>query len=904
MPVRDLPERFLVAFSFAGEQRNRVRAIAEAVEARLGRSRVFLDEWYEYYIAGDDSDLTLQELYSNRCVLAVVCVSEHYGGKSWTQTEHRAIRARLMRSREQSANDRGRLGILPIRVGDGDIEGIPFNTIVPDVRLKTLEETVELIIERLRLIDPNLLPSHSPPPNGGQCPYPGLRPFTSNESVFFFGREDETDELMKKLSNPNCRFVAIVGTSGTGKSSLVYAGLLPRLTADASEGNTAWRVVSFKPGSLGNNPFLPLAAALRPLLSNDTVIEPFAIATDLKDTPAKITDYVKAITEASSTQLVLFVDQLEELFTQAQNAYREGFIDLLTKAARYHRVRVLATLRDHSLHQVLRYPELATWLQTGTLVLGPPGRPAFAKMIRCPAERVHVELEDELVRKILDDAGSDAGALPLVAFCLNELCYQSAGRMTLAAYESMGGLFEAISQHAKKLLEDWQPREGVNAEAALKTIFWTLVTVDTNGTVFRRHACLDVFDTAVRDLVEKLINGRLLITVITDALSARAGNCATVELAHAALLDKWPTLNDWIAQNRPYILLRDDLVRAMDIWLKAPEGKGSLLWKGRKLKEARRLLKDQPYAFQTNHIKIDNVRQFIKASTIKEWMNKASIEVLGAILVMFTVVLIVIMTNINPRGTMPVGLFDSNGFKLHDVVGNVWEWTDDCFGNCKNMLTDGSASAGNDHQWCVARGGSWDNHEQDRVSVTYRLALERQHEGPTVGFRVVRDQVPNDNNQKPLQEFKDCEVCPTMVTIPRDGPKVRALPSKGCPEGERSPEIKPLAVGKYEVTVAEWHACVQSNGGCEKRPLDKNWSDTDDRPANFASWKDAVTYVKWLRNITSKNYRLPTHAEWEYAARGGAEGCWPWGDKFEKYEANCAACGLHWKHVLYGLQFW
>ncbi len=154
MPARELPEKFLVAFSFAGEERDLVRSIAEAVEQALGPSTVFLDEWFEYYIAGKDADLKLQEIYGERCALVVVCVSARYGDKPWTQAEYEAIRARLMKShpsRDRHEED----AILPIRVGEGDIEGILLNTIAPDVRLRPPAKTAELIINRLRLIVPD-----------------------------------------------------------------------------------------------------------------------------------------------------------------------------------------------------------------------------------------------------------------------------------------------------------------------------------------------------------------------------------------------------------------------------------------------------------------------------------------------------------------------------------------------------------------------------------------------------------------------------------------------------------------------------------------------------------------------------------------------------------------------------
>ena len=145
--ARDVPARFAVAFSLAGEQRQLVLAVAQEVEAVLGRSTVFYDAWYEHWIAGNDADLLLQHVYSDMSELVVFCVSGHYGGKPWTQTEHRAIRARMMQS--DSVAERR---ILPVRVVDGEVDGVLFTDIVPDLRTKTPTEAAELIIARLNLV--------------------------------------------------------------------------------------------------------------------------------------------------------------------------------------------------------------------------------------------------------------------------------------------------------------------------------------------------------------------------------------------------------------------------------------------------------------------------------------------------------------------------------------------------------------------------------------------------------------------------------------------------------------------------------------------------------------------------------------------------------------------------------
>jgi hypothetical protein len=147
VPIREVPTRFAVAFSLAGEQRQLMLPIAQEVEAVLGRTMVFYDTWFEHWIAGWDADLLLQKLYGEMTELVVMCVSGAYGNKPWTRMEHRAVRARLMQA--ATAEDRHR--IFPVRVGDGEVEGVLFNEIVPDLREKTPADAAELIVARLKL---------------------------------------------------------------------------------------------------------------------------------------------------------------------------------------------------------------------------------------------------------------------------------------------------------------------------------------------------------------------------------------------------------------------------------------------------------------------------------------------------------------------------------------------------------------------------------------------------------------------------------------------------------------------------------------------------------------------------------------------------------------------------------
>jgi hypothetical protein len=214
MPRRDLPVKFQVAFSFAGEQRDLVSAIAEAVEQELGHATVFFDEWFEYFLAGQDADLKLQKIYGEQSELVVVCVSERYGGKPWTLAEHEAIRARVMQARS-STEERDQLRVLPIRVGDGDVKGILFNTIVPEVRGKSAAESADLILSRLRLIlrNPNAedtgQPSHPSWPDTPPLEWP-----MADHS----GARDAFERLL--THNAPWRLLSIRGSSETGKSHI------------------------------------------------------------------------------------------------------------------------------------------------------------------------------------------------------------------------------------------------------------------------------------------------------------------------------------------------------------------------------------------------------------------------------------------------------------------------------------------------------------------------------------------------------------------------------------------------------------------------------------------------------------------------------------------------------------
>jgi small GTP-binding protein len=381
-------------------------------------------------------------------------------------------------------------------------------------------------------------------------PYPGLRPFTNEEAAIFFGREREVDAIVAQLRDPTQRFMAVTGVPGVGKSSLVRAGLLPQLARGAIEGSQHWRVLAFSPGAYGDNPFLALAVELRGGLPPGQAQRLIDIADALTVRPQFLLDFAEKLlaNRPAGAALVLFIDQLEELFTLTAEPHRRRFIELLALAAADPRLRVLATLRADFLPQCATEPVLATLLQGGTFMLKPPEPAALLDIVRGPAERVGLTVEDGLVEEILMDAGHDPRAMPLMSFCMAELYGRAApGRnLTLEAYRAMGGLWGAIGRQATELLKEFPETAGADLDTALASLFRALVYIDPTGKVALKRTFLDVPMAApapLPQLTETLIVGRILV-------AESAEGRPLVRLAHEALLQGWPPLHAWLQRHR------------------------------------------------------------------------------------------------------------------------------------------------------------------------------------------------------------------------------------------------------------------------------------------------------------------------------------------------------------------
>jgi len=389
------------------------------------------------------------------------------------------------------------------------------------------------------------VPTEEPIWEPSRAPFPGLRAFTSDEAPIFFGREREADKLIEELSESDRRFIAVVGASGSGKSSLVAAGLLPALDSNAIYGSNDWIWVRFTPAELGDNPFMALANCFKSIIAGHGC-QPRDLAKELETNPSVSHDIVKMALGGKPkwAEVLLFIDQFEELFTLVDVKYQRGFVDILTLAAKSERIRTIVTMRADFYHRCLDWPVLGELFTEGHVPLLAPKTGALYKMITLPAEQAGLQFEGGLPERILDDTGTEPGALALMAFTLNEL-WQLAkenGRvLSHNAYERFNGVHGAIGKTAE---DTFKILEGENdaLEDALARIFRELIEVDERGVATPRRARLsqvaDESDTEV--LVNALTDARLLVT------NRGKDEEPTVEVAHEAIFTNWQRLGKWI----------------------------------------------------------------------------------------------------------------------------------------------------------------------------------------------------------------------------------------------------------------------------------------------------------------------------------------------------------------------
>jgi DNA-binding SARP family transcriptional activator/WD40 repeat protein/tRNA A-37 threonylcarbamoyl transferase component Bud32 len=374
----------------------------------------------------------------------------------------------------------------------------------------------------------------------GVNPYCGLRPFDEGDAARFYGRDEVVDDLVERLRAR--RFVAVVGASGSGKSSVVLAGLVPRLRAGGAV------VVTMVPGEA---PLDALEAALR------------EVATVADARPTDGHDGLVAALAGIARHpgpLVVVVDQLEECWTRAQDHQRDAFLGLLvsTVADETVDVRCVATLRADLLDRPLEHPTIGPAVGAGSYVLGPLSPAELEAAIVRPAGQAGVTFDDGVVADLLAQAVTSPGSLPLLQFSLTELYdRRTDAHVSRAALDEIGGVAGAVGRRAEAIYARLDDEE----RAQVRALFDRLVTPGHGVPDTRRRARLGELSPEMRSVAESFVAARLLVTDRDPATRE-----PTIEVAHEALLTSWTRLVGWVDEDRRWLEQLQHLAAAARAW--------------------------------------------------------------------------------------------------------------------------------------------------------------------------------------------------------------------------------------------------------------------------------------------------------------------------------------------------
>lgn len=436
-----------------------------------------------------------------------------------------------------------------------------------------------------------------PRPEGEPAPYRGLASYRTEDSEWFFGRVKLTYSVVTRLQRSWTEGegpVAIVGPSGSGKSSLIAAGVIPALGRDDFSGVAMgdWPTMMITPG---RDPVRALASALADVTGSGVD----DIARELRHDPTRAVRYAEsAASSAGATGVLLVVDQLEEAFTETRDEADRETLLAAVHAISAHDPHgsdgpagaVVLGLRADFYHRALGEPLLLPVLQRNQVAVGPMSESDLREIIVEPARRAHVEVEPGLAEVIVRDLTpslthdgglQDAGALPLLSHTLLATWeHSSGGRMTLAHYQTTGGVHGSVASTADAVLDSMDESE----RAIARRLLVHLVRVTDDAPYTRRrllrgeraeYAGPDVGDDQLAAVLDRLVDQRL-ITIDSDA----------VQITHESLVVAWPRLRGWVDADRQRLLTGQRLQDAARAWLREARD-SSLLYRGSMLNAAR-----------------------------------------------------------------------------------------------------------------------------------------------------------------------------------------------------------------------------------------------------------------------------------------------------------------------------
>jgi WD40 repeat protein len=432
-----------------------------------------------------------------------------------------------------------------------------------------------------------------PPSDPTRPPFPGLMVFEAEDAPVFFGRDNDWRTVIERLNTRRVqggpRLLVLQGASGSGKSSLLRAGVLPRLRRAGHQ----WLVLPvLRPQARPLEGLAQtLAVALRRPESWRELHQQLFTATEAPALAGLLASWSADLRLAASSpeaQILLPIDQAEELFTVTEAAERERFLAVLTSALQPPLpLQAVMTIRADAMGSLQSVPELVKSLET--VPLGPLSLERYREIIEGPARVAGLKVEEAFVDRAIHDTATE-DALPLLAFALRQLHdrYGGDGVLSLSDYQALGDLTtglspleNAVKQAADGVLQAQRPDEA-SQRALRKAFVPSMVRVSEQGSYARRAAPWDALPDAARPLLEALVAARLLVRRQGE------GQPSTVEVAHEALLRVWPLLRGWLDDSRDFLLGSQQLEQDLAQWQAAsPADQPRALLSGLKLAKGR-----------------------------------------------------------------------------------------------------------------------------------------------------------------------------------------------------------------------------------------------------------------------------------------------------------------------------
>jgi len=381
-------------------------------------------------------------------------------------------------------------------------------------------------------------------------PFPGLRPFSMEESHLFFGREGQVGEVLKNLEEN--RFVAVTGSSGSGKSSLIYCGVLP---AVIKKGN--WKLVTTRPG---NTPMENMLQAL-----GETVEEEISEEQILKDAEKgseKILEVLEKEYKKSKSSFLILIDQFEELFRFSQTQekekylqYRDMYVDFIVNAVEQNKVPVsiIFTMRSDFIGECSRFQHFTSLINRSNYLIPRMTRENFKRVIEGPLEVVGVSMDHKLVDQLLDDVGDNPDQLPVLQHALMRTFEYWTGHddsnkpITKNDYQSIGGIEKALSEHANEAYDELDEKQKKICERVFRSL--TEKGADNRGV--RRPTKVSLLSKISQTDPKEVIivvdrfraHGRSFLTPAEDI---PVNKDTVIDLSHEALMRIWDKLKTWV----------------------------------------------------------------------------------------------------------------------------------------------------------------------------------------------------------------------------------------------------------------------------------------------------------------------------------------------------------------------